>query len=142
MEILLLSTLTDANIADLKALMAELDSEINVTADMLRSAACDPATHLFAAVEDGRIIGCASLCVCCSPTGRKGSIEDVVVNSAHRGKHIGRQLIEHILDYAGQELAPIQIKLTSRPAREKANLLYQAVGFKRYDTNVYKYLCE
>ena len=138
MTITELNTLTEAQAADILALMEELDASIAVTADMLRAAAGDPSTHLFAAVEEGRILGCASLCVSCSPTGRKGSIEDVVVSSAHRGRHIGRLLIEHILDYSRSELSPIQIKLTSRPSREKANLLYQAVGFQKYDTNVYK----
>ena len=138
MTIIELNTLTETQAADILALMKELDAAIDVSADMLRDAAGDPSTHLFAVVEDGHVIGCASLCVSCSPTGHKGSIEDVVVSSAHRGRHIGRLLIEHILDYARRELSPIQIKLTSRPSREKANLLYQAVGFKKYDTNVYK----
>lgn len=141
MEISEVKSLTAGGISDLKRLMEELDPSIQVTAEMLQAAVGDPATHLFAAVEDSRIIGCASLCVSCSPTGAKGSIEDVVVGSAHRGRHIGRMLIEHILDYARRELSPIQIKLTSRPSREKANLLYQAAGFSKYETNVYKYIC-
>ena len=30
------------------------------------------------------------------------------------------------------------IQLTSRPARVAANLLYQELGFERYETNCYK----
>ena len=45
--------------------------------------------------------------------------------------------MEHIIEYA-RGLAPIELHLTSRPSREKANLLYQALGFRQHVTNVYK----
>ena len=138
MEILELNTLSEQNIRDLLGLMEVLDSSINVTPQDLKAAAECPSTHLFAAVEDGRIIGCASLCVTCHPLGRKGGVEDVVVSPEERGRHIGRKLMEHIIEYARTGLSPIELHLTSRPAREKANHLYQAIGFHKYDTNVYK----
>lgn len=140
MEIIeLTSPLSTQQVADLLELMPELDPEISVTADMLQAAVADSSTHQFAAVEDGHIIGTASLCVSHSPTGRKGGIEDVIVSSACRGRHIGRMLMEHIIDYARKNLAPIVLHLTSRPSRESANRLYQAVGFQPYETNVYKF---
>ena len=139
MEIIeLTSPLSAQQVADLLALMPQLDPEITFTADMLQAAVADPSTHQFAAVEDGHIVGTASLCVSHSPTGRKGGIEDVVVSSAFRGRHIGRLLMEHIIAYSRNNLAPIVLHLTSRPFRESANRLYQAVGFQPYDTNVYK----
>ena len=139
MEILELSTLTDAQIADLSALMTELDPTIPVSPEMLRATAHDPSTHFFAAVDDrGRIVGTATLCVSHSPTGRKGGIEDVVVSSACRGQGLGRRLMEHLIDFA-RTLAPIDLHLTSRPAREAANKLYQALGFQQYHTNVDKF---
>ena len=138
MNITELRSLTPENIEDLLGLMRELNPELHITPQMLKMAAEDPATHFFAAIKDGRIVGTASLCVSHSPTGRKGGIEDVVVSSKERGKHLGRALVEHIIGFAREELSPIQLHLTSRPSREKANLLYQAVGFTRYETNVYK----
>ena len=138
MEIIELKTLSQADIASLDSLMKELTSEKKVTPDMLLATVSDPSTHLFAAVEDGRIIGCASFCVSHTPTGAKGSIEDVVVGSAFRGRHIGRMLMEHMIEYARREFSPIEMHLTSRPAREAANLLYQSLGFYRYETNYYK----
>ena len=138
MNITELRSLTPENIEDLLGLMRELNSELHITPEMLKMAAEDPATHFFAAIEDGRIVGTASLCVSHSPTGRKGGIEDVVVSSKERGKHLGRALVEHKIGFAREELSPSQLHLTSRPSREKANLLYQAVGFTRYETNVYK----
>ena len=139
MEIIeLTSPLTAQQIADLLALMPELDSKIAFTADMLQAAVADPSTHQFAVIEDEHIVGTASLCVSHSPTGRKGGIEDVVVSSAFRGRHLGRMLMEHIIAYARERLAPIELHLTSRPFRRSANRLYLAVGFRPYDTNVYK----
>ena len=143
MEIIeLTSPLTAQQVADLLALMPELDAKIAVTADMLQAAVADPATHQFAAVEDGHIVGTASLCIGHSPTGRKGGIEDVVVSSVFRGRHLGRMLMEHIIAFARERLAPIELHLTSRPFRKNANRLYQAVGFQPYETNVYKFPIE
>ena len=137
MEIIELNTLKEQDIQDLLSLMEVLDGSIIVTPEILKAAAEAPETHLFAAVEEGRIIGTASLCITHHPLGLKGGIEDVVVSPEARGRHIGRKLMEHIIEYA-RTLAPVELHLTSRPAREKANLLYQALGFRQYETNVYK----
>ncbi len=150
MKIVELNTLTDGQVERLQELMRQLDAEIGVTPGMLREAAESPATHLFAAVEEpaateaapaasdsAAILGCASLCVFASPTGRKATIEDVVVDAGQRGRHIGRALIEHIIGYARTRLAPVEIHLTSRPHRVAANALYKAIGFKQKETNVY-----
>ena len=137
MEIIELNTLKEQDIQDLLDLMEVLDGSITVTPDILKAAAQAPETHLFAAVEDGRIIGTASLCITRHPLGLKGGIEDVVVSPEARGRHIGRKLMEHIIEFA-RTLAPIELHLTSRPSREKANLLYQALGFRQHVTNVYK----
>ena len=134
-----LTSLSDSQVEDLLALMRELDPEITVTAEMVHAAAEAPGTHLFVAREgDGPIIGCASLCVFDSPTGRKASIEDVVVGEAYRGRGIGRALVEQVVDYAGRELAPVDLHLTSRPARVAANGLYRKLGFGKRETNVYR----
>ena len=136
MEIIELTTITDNQASDILELMLELDPEITVTADMLRAVPASGA-HFFAAVDGGRVVGCATLGVYASPTGLKGHVEDVVVSSSCRGKGLGRLLLEHIISYA-RGLAPIDLHLTSRPAREAANKLYVSLGFARRETNVYK----
>ena len=143
MRILEICTLTDSQIADLLGLMKELNPEIPVTPEMMRRTVGAPGTRLFAAeeaVEDGtrRIVGCATLCVYDSPTGRKASIEDVVVTAAYRGQGLGRALMQRIIDFAGSKLSPIDLCLTSSPWREEANALYLSLGFEKRDTNVYK----
>ena len=141
MKIIEIHTLTPSQTADLLDLMHELAPTIAVTGEMLEQAAEAPGTHLFAAVGDeGRIIGCASLCVFHSPTGRKASIEDVVVSSGSRRQEIGRALMDHIIGYALRELAPIDLHLTSRPERVAANEMYKRMGFEKRVTNVYRML--
>ena len=151
LQIVELHTLTLSQVSDLQTLMHELDPEITVTAEMLERAAKALETLLFAAVDGpvpelveglgaatGRIIGCASLCVFHSPTGRKASIEDVVVSSGSRKQGIGRALMEHIIDFARRELAPVDLHLTSRPERVVANEMYKELGGEKKGTNVYR----
>ena len=144
MEIIRLQSVTDAQIGEILALMRELDPEIAVTPEMVRRAVEAPGTHFFAMLDSGlpagpRIVGCASLCVTASPTGCKAHIEDVVVLSSYRGQQLGRCLMEHVLGYARKELpAGTKIYLTSRPHRVAANALYQSLGFRRKETNVYE----
>ena len=139
MRIVELTSLSEAQVLDILALMRELDPEISVTSSMFQRAVEAAGTHFFAALEDdGHVMGCASLCVFDSPTGRKASVEDVVVSSSCRGRGIGRQLVEAILDFARRELAPVEIHLTSRPHRVAANELYRSLGFQQKETNVYR----
>ncbi len=139
MRYLELCTLSDSQIDDLLGLMKELNPEIPVTAEMQRRAVGAPGTRIFIAENDAKqIVGCATLCVYESPTGRKASVEDVVVLSAYRGQGIGRTLLQRIIDFAGSKLSPIDLHLTSNPSRTEANALYQALGFVKRETNVYK----
>ncbi len=139
MRYLELCTLTESQIADLLGLMKELNAELTVTPEMQRRAVGAPGTRIFVAEDDAkRIVGCATLCVYESPTGRKASIEDVVVLSTYRGQGIGRTLMQRIIDFAGSKLSPIDLRLTSKPSRVEANALYQELGFKKRETNVYQ----
>lgn len=139
MQILELHTLSPSQTSDVLSLMAELDSEIRVTPQMVHEAVKAPGTHFFAAIaDDGRIVGCASLCVSVSPTGRKAGVEDVVVSSAVRGQGIGRSLVERLIDFCRQELLDVDLHLTSRPQRAAANELYRSLGFIRRETNYYR----
>lgn len=109
MEILELKSYTQAQFEDLKQLMTELYDRVNFTQTDLMLVLKDSNCHLYVILEsltpnpsssstklrtgagEGRIIGCATLCVFHSPTGTKASIEDVVVSSAYRGQHLGKQ---------------------------------------------------
>ena len=97
----------------------------------------DPSSSLFLLYTEGKIAGMLTLGTYLSPTGRKAWIEDVVVDSAYRGKGYGKMLVEHAIEYA-RTLSPCTLMLTSNPARIAANELYRASGFEKKITNVYK----
>ena len=72
------------------------------------------------------------------PTGIRAWIEDVVVDEQARGKGVGEALNQRAMEIAMKAGAKT-IDLTSRPSREAANRLYQRLGFKARDTNIYRY---
>lgn len=138
MEIVELKTLTESQALAIQVLIKVLVPGLSVSVERLVSMVEASGTHFFAAVgEDGYIVGCATLCVFDTPTGRKACVEDVVVNPACRGQHIGRMLMEHIIDFARRELGDVDLHLTSSPRRVAANSLYRSVGFQQRETNVY-----
>ena len=138
MRYLELCTLSESQIEDLLGLMKELNAELKVTALQQQRSVAAPGTRIFIAENDEKhIVGCATLCVFESPTGRKASVEDVVVLPAYRGQGIGRTLLQRIIDFAKNKLAPIDLRLTSNPVRTEANALYLSMGFEKRDTNVY-----
>ena len=137
MEIQELQNYTQAQFEDLKQLMSELSDRVNFTQTDLILVLKDSNCHLYVILDSERIVGCATLCVFHSPTGTKASIEDVVVSSAYRGQHLGKQLMEYVLEQA-KAYAPIELHLTSNPMRVAANKLYQSLGFQKKETNCYQ----
>jgi GNAT superfamily N-acetyltransferase len=97
----------------------------------------DPATTLFVAEDDGRIVGTLTLAAFEIPTGRRAWIEDVVTDAAARGKGVASALVNAALDHAAG-LGCRTVDLTSRPDREAANRLYVHLGFEQRVTNVYR----
>lgn len=97
-----------------------------------------PATELFVARVDGRIVGALTLAMFRLPTGLRAWIEDVVVDGDVRGSGVGEALNRAALDEARKRGA-VTVDLTSRPSRVDANRLYQRLGFVARDTNVYRF---
>lgn len=94
-------------------------------------------THLFLAYIGNQMVGMATLAAYVIPTGTKAWVEDVVVDNNFRGKHIGKKLVNHVVEYT-KKYSPCSLMLTSHPMRVAANKLYQSVGFEKRETNVYK----
>ena len=109
------------------------------TATELAELIASPASQLLLAVDDdGTILGSLTLATFRIPTGLRAWIEDVVVDDAARGRGVGEELNRDALRRASAAGATT-VDLTSRPSREAANRLYQRLGFKARQTNVYRY---
>ena len=110
---------------------APTETELN---DMVSS----PASDVFIARVDGKIVGSLTLVTFRIPTGIRAWIEDVVVDESARGHGVGEALNQAAIAEARKNGA-VTIDLTSRPSREAANRLYQRIGFVQRDTNVYRF---
>ena len=137
MEIQELQNYTQTQYEDMKHLLSELSDRVNFSQADLMMVLKDSNCHLYAILDGERIVGCVTLCVFHSPTGTKASVEDVVVSSAYRGQHLGKQLMKYVLEQA-KAFAPIELHLTSNPMRVAANKLYQSIGFQKKETNCYQ----
>jgi ribosomal protein S18 acetylase RimI-like enzyme len=123
-------------------LIPELSSSAAVpSVDQVRELVASPCTTLLLArdrSQAGRIVGSLTLAVFRIPTGVRAWVEDVVVESAARGKGVGEALSRAALDLAAARGART-VELTSRPSREVANRLYRRLGFQIRETNVYRH---
>lgn len=123
-----------------RKLIPQLGSEIIVpTEEHLKDIIKSGTEHFFALeLDNDEIAGILTLCIYSIPTGRKAWIEDVVVDKSHRGKGYGKELMLHAIEFARSDGA-ITVELTSRPSRIEANNLYLRLGFKRRETNLYRF---
>lgn len=129
----------DATLDAVNLLLPQLSKSSKlINRSTLQKLSNSECTRLYVAKEDDTIFGMLSLVVFSIPTGTKAWIEDVVVDERARGKGVGRELMNHALNVA-KELGAKSADLTSRPSREAANKLYQAIGFEGRETNVYRY---
>lgn len=104
----------------------------------LEQIVASPATALLVARDETGIVGSLTLVSFHIPTGLRTRIEDVVVDERARGKGVGLALNRAALEMA-RDMGAASTDLTSRPARAAANRLYQKMGFKQRDSNVYRY---
>ncbi len=124
---------------DIADLMASLrgDTQSRGTLDELKLLVADPDVRIFVAEDGGKILGVAFLFIHNKFGKRTGYVEDVVVSEASRGQGFGRKLMEALIGEA-RASGISSLSLTSRPAREAANALYQKLGFEKIETNPYK----
>ena len=137
------TTVTDELLDALTRLTPQLKiSSPRLTADGLAGLLASDATSLLTARDDsGIIVGMLTLVHYRTPTGVRARIEDVVVDESMRGQGIAVELVQRALSIAREKGAD-GVALTSNPRREAANRLYQKVGFKKWETNVYFYKFE
>jgi ribosomal protein S18 acetylase RimI-like enzyme len=126
----------------LNRLLPQLSSQPpTLTIDDVERMVHSEAATLFVATEDGAVLGTLTLIIFSIPTGRRGWIEDVVVDENARGRGVGEKLTTAAIEEAGLR-GVRSLDLTSRPSREAANAMYVKVGFGLRETNVYRYSLE
>lgn len=109
------------------------------TWDELAEMLASPDICLYVARdEQGKIVGSSTLAFYRTPTALHAWIEDVIVDETARGQGLGAALTQIAIEQAKERGAKC-VNLTSRPAREAANRLYQRLGFTRWETNAYRY---
>jgi ribosomal protein S18 acetylase RimI-like enzyme len=138
-----ISELTEATplvLESINQLLPQLSSKASsLSMEQLLELTSSDSTMVFVCSNAAdQITGMLSLVIMKIPTGKKAWIEDVVVDSKARGQGLGKALMDHALQEA-RERGVKTIDLTSRPSREGANRLYQSLGFKIRETNVYRY---
>jgi ribosomal protein S18 acetylase RimI-like enzyme len=126
-------------VAALNVLLPQLSGEASaIRADDVAAILGTPGVHLLVARDDeGRIVGTATVSTYRTPTRRRAHIDDVVVDDRARGQGVGAALTTEAIRLA-REMGAEQVDLTSTPEREAANRLYQRLGFRRRETNVYR----
>jgi ribosomal protein S18 acetylase RimI-like enzyme len=111
------------------------------TSDELVSILESPVTRVLLARDDQSIVGTLTLVLFPIPTGIRAWIEDVVVDESARGQGAGEALTREAIRRAADAGART-VDLTSRHDRMAANRLYEKLGFRRRETNVYRYEVE
>ena len=134
------TTVSDELVAAFARLVPQLSTsaQLPTRAELEQIVSSPAATLLLARDPDGQIIGSLTLVVFRTPTGARAWIEDVVVDEAARGQGAGAELIGEAIRLAS-EAGARTLDLTSRPSREAANALYEKVGFRARETNVYRH---
>lgn len=137
----------DACVAAFARLIPQLSSSAAVPGrEEIAEVLSSPGTTVLLALIDRApdthggewaVVGTLTLLIFRIPTGTRAWIEDVVVDRSVRGLGVGEALVSAAVERAGL-VGTRTVELTSRPAREAANRLYQRVGFELRETNVYR----
>ena len=137
-EVVRLEKIGANTVDEINALLAQLASHYElVTPSALEKMLVHPDIELLTVVDEGKIIGIATLIITHKLSGISSQVEHVVIDEKYRGQGLGETLMKKLIERAGIRRAE-SVVLTSRPARAAANKLYQKLGFERKETNVYR----
>ena len=137
-HIIQVSQVTDELIESIARLLPQLSQKPIPSREDLTEIVASPNTIIITACDENCIIAMLTLVLYRTPSGSRARIEDVVVDQASRGKGIAKAMIRYAIDLATQKNA-LTIDLTSEPNRKAAIQLYQKIGFKRHETNTYRF---
>jgi ribosomal protein S18 acetylase RimI-like enzyme len=90
------------------------------------------------AVPESAYVGTITLMMLQTTAHDVAHIDEIVVESGNEGKGIGKRLMQKAIE-VGHEHNISRFDLTSRPDKVAANALYEKIGFKKRETNVWRY---
>lgn len=128
----------DAVAEEIRRLLPQLSQTAMFDREILNRMLENESVDLFLARLAGRVVGMATLVTFPIPTGVRGHIDDVVVDELTRGRGIARELLTAMITRA-QALGVRSLDLASRPSRESAIRLYEASGFVRRDSVLFRH---
>ena len=129
---------------ELHAALARLLPQLNPTLpvpdlERLRRLVADPAVTLLIARDGSQVVGTTTVIVYTTPFWIKARLDEVVVDAQARGRGVGEALVKASLEVgrrAGAQVAELQSG--KGPARAAAHRLYERMGFRIRDTDVFR----
>ena len=139
MTIQVLKTVTKREIDNLVRLMTQLrraTEKQRSTLAEVRAILGSKNVKMLVIKEKGHIVGVGTLYIIQKVGRREAHVDDVVVDSAYRGRGLGTKLMRALIQEA-RRYKVRSVDLTSSPERKAANKLYLKIGFKLRKTNPY-----
>jgi ribosomal protein S18 acetylase RimI-like enzyme len=99
---------------------------------------CDDAPT-YVAESGGEVVGMVTLCIYRTLTGPKAYLDHLVVAPGWRRRGIGRALVRHVIDRAS-EAGASRIDLTANHHKQAGHALYEALGFRKRNTDSFRLL--
>ena len=131
------TNLVEQQFNQLVLLFQQLSSAANE--NTVRNALSSLQNQVLVAISDDTIAGALIVAMTPCASGIRVHIEDVIVDDNYRRQGIATQLLQEAIERGIKDFNARTIDLTSRPDRDAANKLYQKLGFKQRETNVYRY---
>jgi GNAT superfamily N-acetyltransferase len=128
----------------LARLLPQLNPKLTVPDHMrLERLVADPDVVLLLAWDGDDIVGTTTVIVYTTPFWIKARLDEVVVDERARGKGVGEALVKAALDVGrdrGAQVAELQSGRGSN--REAAHRLYERLGFRIRDSDVFRIALE
>ncbi len=129
---------------EIHAALARLLPQLNPTLpvpdmERLERLMRDPDVTLLVARDGDAIVGTITVIVYTTPFWIKARLDEVVVDESVRGKGVGEALVRAALDIGRERGAQVAELQSGRgPSREAAHRLYERMGFRIRETDVFR----
>lgn len=126
--------------AALAHLLPQLNPNLPVPdAERMRRLVADRDVVLLVARDGKRIVGTTTVIVYTTPFWIKARLDEIVVDESARSQGVGEALVKAALDVGRERGAQVAELQSGRgPGREAAHRLYERIGFKIRDTDVFR----